>query len=90
MIYKSLCPKTVMMRFNLKADLQLKKKKNYSETCNQIEIEKALRVDIQTYIFGSFSVTSWTDVSEPSSIIANLKAWEKESINAETMENLEI
>lgn len=79
-----------MMRFNLKADLQLKKKKNYSETCNQIEIEKALRVEIQTYIFGSFSVTSWTDVSEPSSIIANLKAWEKESINAETMENLEI
>ena len=78
-----------MMRFNLKADLQLKKK-NYSETCNQTEIEKALRVEIQTYIFGSFSVTSWTDVSEPSSIIANLKAWEKESINAETMENLEI
>ena len=30
-----------------------------------------------TYIFGNFSVTSWHDVSEPSSIIANLNGRKK-------------
>lgn len=38
-----------------------------------------------TYILGNFSLTSWTDVSEPSSIIANLESKKRITINFQVM-----